>query len=86
MQAVENKAIDLNKVKTDELPPEMQKMTQAERQVYIQQKIEERAKIRQEITDLSKKREQYLREQGEKTNKSDAFDSAVEKALQKQIK
>lgn len=86
VQAVENKAIDLNKVKTDELPPEMQKMTQTERQVYIQQKIEERAKIRQEITDLSKKREQYLREQGEKTNKSDAFDSAVEKALQKQIK
>ena len=86
MQAVENKSIDLNQVKTEELPNEMQRMTKAERQAYVQQKIDERAKIRQEITDLSKKREQYLREQGGENSKADAFDYAVEKALQRQIR
>ena len=48
--------------------------------------MDERARIRQEITELSKKREQYLREQGEQNNKADAFDSAVEQALQRQIR
>ncbi len=86
VQAVENKSIDLNQVKTEELPNEMQRMTKAERQAYVQQKIDERAKIRQEITELSKKREQYLREQGGENNKADAFDYAVEKALQRQIR
>lgn len=61
-------------------------MTPAERQTYIQKKMDERARIRQEITELSKKREQYLREQGEQNNKADAFDSAVEQALQRQIR
>ena len=46
----------------------------------------ERARIRQEITELSKKREQYLREQGDQNGKADAFDYAVEKALQRQIR
>lgn len=86
VQAVENKSIDLNQVKTEELPNEMQRMTAAERQAYVQQKIDERAKIRQEITELSKKREQYLREQGGENSKADAFDYAVEKALQRQIR
>ena len=86
VQAIENKTVDLNKIKTEELPTEMQKMTPAERQTYIQKKMDERARIRQEITELSKKREQYLREQGEQNNKADAFDSAVEQALQRQIR
>ena len=77
--------MDLSTVKTEELPTEMQKMSQAERQAYIQQKIDERTKIRQEITELSKKRDQYLREQGDQKGKADAFDYAVEKALQRQI-
>ena len=85
VQAIENKAVDLSTVKTEELPTEMQKMSQAERQAYIQQKIDERTKIRQEITELSKKRDQYLREQGDQKGKADAFDYAVEKALQRQI-
>ena len=83
---MENKSIDLDRVKTEELPSEMQGMTQAERKAYVQQKIDERATIRQEISELSKKREQYLREQGEQNGKVDAFDYAVEKALQRQIK
>ena len=86
VQAVENKSIDLDRVKTEELPSEMQRMTQTERKAYVQQKIDERAKIRQEISELSQKREQYLREQGEQKGKADAFDYAVEKALQRQIK
>ena len=83
---MENKSIDLDRVKTEELPSEMQRMTQTERKAYVQQKIDERAKIRQEISELSQKREQYLREQGEQKGKADAFDYAVEKALQRQIK
>ncbi len=86
VQAVENKTVDLNKIKTEELPTEMQKMTPAERQTYIKKKMDERARIRQEITELSKKREQYLREQGDQNGKADAFDYAVEKALQRQIR
>ena len=86
VQAVENKTVDLKNVKTEELPDEMQGMFVEERQAYVQQKIDEREKIRQEISELSKKRESYLREQGDQSGKADAFDYAVEKALERQIK
>jgi hypothetical protein len=84
VQAVENKSVDLAKVKTEDLPDEMQKMSVTERQIFIDQKISERATLRQQITDLSKKRDAYLREH--EAGAADAFDTAVAKALNKQIK
>ncbi len=83
VQAVENKSVDLAKVKTEDLPDEMQKMSAMERQTFIEQKISERAAMRQQITDLSKQRDAYLREH--EAGSADAFDTAVAKALNRQI-
>lgn len=83
VQAVENKSVDLNQVKTEDLPDEMQTMSKMEQQAFIQQKIAERSALRQQIADLSKQRDAYLRER--EAGSADAFDTAVAKALDKQI-
>jgi uncharacterized protein YegL len=83
VQEIENKRITLSQVKDSELPTEMQKMSAAERQRYIDQQITNRKEIRLQIMDLSQKREAFLKEN---QKEGDGFDSVVSKALKKQIK
>src|SRR5207244_3300961 len=59
IQGVENGTVKLDALKTDELPDELQKLAPEERKKAIASKIEERKKIRDQILDLSKKRDSY---------------------------
>jgi len=84
IQALENKEIRLKDIEKSELPAEMQAMTPAERENYVQGKIAERGKIREQIVSVSRKRDAWIKAHaGEKT---DSFDQAVSDALKEQIK
>ncbi len=83
VQAIENKSVQLDAIKTEDLPDEMQKMTASQRQAYVDEKIAERASLREQITELSQKRDAYLRDH--EVGSADAFDTAVSKALSVQI-
>lgn len=84
IQALENESVELSSLKQEELPETMQKMSKVEQEKYVDNLIEERNKIRDEITKISKEREVYIKKNS-KSNK-DNFDASVSKALEKQIK
>jgi hypothetical protein len=86
VDAREQKDFDLTKVKTEELPAEMQKMTVEEQKKYLDEKAAERAKIQTEINELNLKRQNYIRDEVKKTGKSTdkAFDAAMLAAIRKQ--
>lgn len=80
------KDFDLSKVKEDQLPEEMKKMTLEERKAHIEKKSKERDAIAKQIQELSGKRDAFIKEEVSKkgldTNK--AFDEAVRKSINEQ--
>jgi hypothetical protein len=78
----------LRKVKEAEMPEELKKLkTDAEREKYIKEKAEERAKLNKEAIELDKKRSDYIAAELKKKGKGkDSFDSNVLEMLKKQSK
>jgi Mg-chelatase subunit ChlD len=84
-QDVENDSVKVKDIKTEDLPEEMQKLTMAEREKLIAERIEERKKIRVEILELSKRRDAYIAAERRKLGQSSGFDTAVAAALKEQL-
>jgi von Willebrand factor type A domain len=84
--AKNNKDFDVKKLKEEELPDEMRKMTPEARVAFVETKSKERAEIAKQIKELSGKRDAYIKEEVQKkgldTNK--AFDEAVRKSIMEQ--
>jgi len=70
--------VSLDKLKDSEMPDELRGKTKAQRKAYLAKKRAERKKIQAQITEISKKRDAYIREQMSKTKGSgDSFDAKV---------
>jgi hypothetical protein len=52
--------VDLEKINVNDLPPEMQKMTLAERKAYVEENAKKRAGIQAKIRKLGEEREKYV--------------------------
>jgi Mg-chelatase subunit ChlD len=82
-------AVDLKNLKQEELPAEMQKMSQTERKDYIAKQQTKRTELNQQLTALVRKRTDFIeREKARltKEGKGDAFDLKVEETIKEQIK
>lgn len=55
--------VSLAEVNDDELPSPLRTMEPAERAAYLNEKAEERGRLQEQIRDLSKKRQDYIREE-----------------------
>lgn len=75
--------VNLEDIPADELPPEMQKMTPAERTEHVARQTQEREKIQQRILDLDKQRRDFIKDNTAAAGK-DSFDAKVLEALRKQ--
>lgn len=86
VDASKEKEFDLKRVKTEELPAEMQKMSPEERSAYVAKKQSEREAIQKEIQKVSAERAKFIAEEMKKQNLSaDAsFDQAVRRTIQEQ--
>jgi hypothetical protein len=76
----------VGKLKDEELPEELKGKSTEEKEAYVKQKSEERAKIQSEIGQLGKQREAFIQEEkkkqaGQATNLKDDFGTAVSKSL-----
>ena len=84
--AQQRKDFDIKKVKEEELPEELRKMTPDERAAYVAKKSKERDEIAGQIKELSVKRDAYIKDEVQKkgldTNK--AFDQAVRQSITEQ--
>jgi len=70
-----------------ELPDALKGKSKKEIKKYIEEKQRERAKIRQEIEMLSKKREQFIADENKRTGsgKQPTLESEIEKRIQEQV-
>ena len=86
VDASKGKDFDLAKVKVEDLPQEMQKMTPEERKEHLAKKIQEREEIQKEIARTNVERQKFIDEEMKKKNlTADAsFDEAVRKTIQEQ--
>jgi hypothetical protein len=86
VDAARNKDFDIRKIKTEDLPEEMRKMTPDERAAFVEKKAKEREEIATQVKELSTKRDAYIKAEIEKkgldTNK--AFDEAVKKSIKEE--
>jgi Mg-chelatase subunit ChlD len=87
LQDIENGSTKLESVKTEDLPSELQKLSQEERTRQIEMRLAERAEIRKQILALSKQRTEYIAAEQKKRNggRQNGFDVAVSTALLEQI-
>lgn len=80
------KKIDLEKIKKEDLPGEMQKMTLQEMKEYVDGKQKEREKLQKEIQNLNVERQKFVAEERKKLSKSSdqTLDSAIIKCVREQ--
>lgn len=87
MQSLENGSVRLDRVKPEDLPVEMQKLSPQARQQEIAKRLAQRKVMRAQILQLSRKRETFLAEASKKKSgaKPSGFDAAVNAALRKEL-
>ncbi len=79
--------VDLKKIKAEELPENMRKMTPAEREKYVKEQAAKREKIQQQILELSEARKTYIAAEMKKRakdRKEKSLDEAMVESLKKQ--
>jgi Mg-chelatase subunit ChlD len=86
LQDIESGKADIESVKPEDLPADLQAMATPDRAAEVKKRIGDRKKIREEILNLSKQRAAYLEEERKKAGKGSGFDAAVGNALSEQLK
>jgi hypothetical protein len=76
----------VEKLKKEDLPEEMHKMSAAERKTYVAQLRKERAALREEIKDLEKKIQEYTFEELKKMGSDNTLDKVMMGAVMEQAK
>lgn len=83
VDASEEEDFTVGKLKDEQLPAEMQKMDDAERTKFIEEKKAERERIKKEINTLNTKRSEYLASRDNKSNDG-MLDDAMLTSIKKQ--
>ena len=83
---IEKGKTNLDSVKAEDLPADLKNLSSADRKVEIEKRLGERKRIREEILNLSKQRETFIKDERKKSGKSGGFDAAVQDALGEQLK
>ena len=81
--------VDLKKLKEEELPAEMRKMSETERKDFIGKQQTKRTEPNQQLAELVRKRTGFIEQERArltKEGKGDAFDLKVEETVKEQIK
>ncbi len=86
VDASKAKDFDVTKVKKEDLPEPMRKMTDEQKKAYIADQAAKRVKIQKEIQDLSKKRDAYVKAEMAKKGLDEkaSFDAALRKMVRTQ--
>ncbi|BBM82414.1 hypothetical protein [Candidatus Uabimicrobium amorphum] len=78
--------LDLEKVKTEDLPEEMRKMTIEERKAYVDSLLKKRTEIQKTIKTLMDARKKYVAEKmREQSGGKDTLETAITKTLHEQL-
>lgn len=83
VDASKEKDFDWTKIKDEDLPEEMRKMSLPQRKAYVQKKSQERASIQNQIKEISVKREAYI--QAELKKQGNNGDKALDEAIRRTV-
>ncbi len=87
LDALAGGKLKLAEVKKEQLPPELQKLSEAELRAALERKQKERAEVQAQITKLNQEREGYLAQERQRIaagSKADSFDEKVAQTLRAQ--
>jgi len=84
VDAVKNKEVNLENVGIAELPQELQTMDKSKREAYIVEQGRKRDDLKKKISNLSKKRDDYINQQS--SQKKDSFDNQVLSFIKEQAR
>jgi Mg-chelatase subunit ChlD len=86
LQSIENGSVNLESVKQEDLPADLQALEPSARQQEIEKRLAERRDIRAQILSLSKQRDEFIIAERKKSGgNSNGFDVAVTNALKEQM-
>jgi len=77
VDASKEKDFEITKVRTEELPSEMQKMNAEERKAYIEKNAKERDQLQTKIQQLTAEREKYLAQRRKEAAGTNTLDAVV---------
>jgi len=86
LDALEEKKIDLAKIKEADLPAELKNKSEQERKAYVEEKKKEREEVQKKIEKLSRERDAHIAAEQKKTANSPAntLDTAIINAIRTQ--
>jgi hypothetical protein len=84
VDAVKEQKADVAKIKTEELPAEMQKLNVEERKTYVEAKSKERAEMQAKINTLNQEREKFVAARMKEVAGTNTLDAVVISAVREQ--
>ncbi len=84
VDAVNNNTMKLAEMKAEEMPADMQKMTAAERQTYVENKTKERAQIQAKIQQLNDERNKFIAAQNKAQAATNTLDAVIISTIRSQ--
>ena len=84
VDAAKDKDFELTKVKKEELPAEMQKMTVEERKAHIEKNAQEREQLQKQINQLNTDREKYVAQRLKEVAGTNTLDAVVISTIREQ--
>lgn len=84
VDAAKQKDFEVTKLKSEELPAEMQKMSPGERKAYIEKHSQERAQLQTKINQLNAEREKFVAQRMKEVAGTNTLDSVVISAIREQ--
>lgn len=84
VSALESGAVKRDEIKEEQLPEELRKMDKKARDKYIDDKLAERRKIKEEIVRLQGERKAYIAQEEKKTSGANTLDKAMIDTIRKQ--
>lgn len=84
VDAAKAKDFEVTKLKSEELPAEMQKMSPGERKAYIEKNSQERAQLQTKISQLNAEREKFVAQRMKEFAGTNTLDSVVISAIREQ--
>jgi len=84
VDAAKSDSFEVEKLKAEELPAEMQKMDAGERKAYIEKNAKGRADVQAKINQLNCEREQYIAQKMKEVTGTNTLDSVMISAIREQ--
>lgn len=86
VDAVANKSVDVKKMKEEELPEEMKKLTPAERDKYVKDLAAKRTEIQTKINTLNEQRRTFVADYQKKNAEQNTLDQAILTSVKEQAR